>query len=104
MKTKSENQSKPAATAAKSFVIYTMIVGRKNYIEGQFTRSDNSFLPRYHQDKNNAKRFSSEEAVKKYLAKVHNTINRKFEVEEFDDDKETSFQPAQTPKEYEAIR
>jgi hypothetical protein len=63
------------------FVITTQIIGRSNFIAGQFTRAaDNKFVPNYSIEEKDAKPFATHSEADQYISRIHNIHNREFTV------------------------
>ncbi len=62
----------------KCLVLYTEIVGRKNYICGKTTRPDNMFLVQHHSDVKEAIPFLTKDEVEKFKNKIVNHHHREY--------------------------
>ncbi|NNV55887.1 hypothetical protein [Limnovirga soli] len=65
----------------KCMVIFTIINGKKNYIENTTNRFDNKKIPEYSTDVNNAIPFLTMKEIEIFSNKLHNPYNRKFEMD-----------------------
>ena len=61
--------------------VTTMINGRKNFITGFTKRYNDTLIPNYHTDVQEAHDFETIEHATTQIRQIHNQHNRKFEIE-----------------------
>jgi hypothetical protein len=59
-------------------VIYAVVNGRKTYVSGQCTRSDNKYLCTFNENVKKAKPFTSEQEVEVYKKKIFSLYIKQF--------------------------
>ena len=64
-----------------ALVIYTLLLGKKNYISNASTRDDKKLIVSYNTDVNEAIPFTTEQEAQHYIKRIHNAHNREFKTE-----------------------
>lgn len=64
-------------------IVFFEVMGKKRYVSDLTVRTDNSILPIYNTDKDEAHHFFNEEAAATAIGKFHNVHNREFKTEPY---------------------
>jgi len=64
-------------------IVFFEVMGKKRYVSDLTVRTDNSILPIYNTDKDEAHHFFNIEAAATAIGKFHNVHNREFKTEPY---------------------